>query len=128
MKTIWVYILPRPTEFVDYGSTFIVSSSMDPGYRPSSSLYSDEPFFLESLVFPSPSSISEAGIPIKMEAVNEIELVRSEVATLKAGWTHIYEALQLSAALTCHMEVLFQSAKERIAVERNKWLANCTAI
>lgn len=103
-------------------------SSMDPGHRPSSSLYSDEPFFLESLVFPSPPPISEADLPTKMETVNGIELLQSEVMALKASWTQLYEALQFSSALTFHMEVVFQSIKERIAVERNKWLTSCTAI
>lgn len=72
--------------------------------------------------------MSEADTPITVETVNRIEHLQSEVATLKASWVRMYEALQLSTALACHMDILFQSTKERIALQRNKWLANCTAI
>jgi hypothetical protein len=62
-----------------------------------------------------------------MELVNKIELLQSEVDSLRADWTPTYKFFELSAGLACHMELIFEDAKERITLERNKWLANCTA-
>ncbi|KAI8411465.1 hypothetical protein FOFC_08059 [Fusarium oxysporum] len=100
---------------------------MDPGYRPSSSLYSDEPFFLENLVFSPPLILLGTDAHTDMELVNKIELLQSEVDSLRADWTPTYKFFELSAGLACHMELIFEDAKERITLERNKWLANCTA-
>jgi hypothetical protein len=122
-----LYILPRLIDVMNYTGAFVISSSMDPGYRPSSSLYSDEPFFLESLVFSPPPILSGTDLHSDMELVNKIELLQSEVDSLKADWIPIHKDFELSAALACHMKSIFEDAKERITLERNKWLANCTA-
>lgn len=100
---------------------------MDPGYRPSSSLYSDEPFFLESLVFPPQSTLPGADVHSDVELTNKIELLQAEVDSLKADWTPIYKNFELCAELACHIKFILEDTKDRIIFERYKWLSNCTA-
>lgn len=100
---------------------------MNPEYRPTSSLYSDEPFELEGLLpsLPKPSSLhEEPNIQTLQEDVKNLE---AELDTLQHNWLMIYQTLEKSKEVAIQIEFIYENAKVRIAMERNKWLANCTA-
>lgn len=115
--------LPSDTQFL-VTSIFV---GMDPEFRPPSSLYSDEPFELEELLpsLPIPDSLDEE---LSIRALCEdIKGLEANLDSLQRNWLLIYQTLEKSEEVANQIEFICNKANEAMTMERNKWLANCTA-
>lgn len=100
---------------------------MDPEFRPPSSLYSDEPFELEELLpsLPMPTTLDEElSVRTLCEDIKNLE---AELDRLQRNWLLTYQTLEISEEVANQIEFICKNAKDRMTMERNKWLANCTA-
>lgn len=100
---------------------------MDPEFRPPSSLYSDEPFELEELLpsLPMPTPLDEE---LSVQALCEdIKGLEANLDSLQRNWLLIYQTLEKSEGVANEIEFICNKANDAMTMERNKWLANCTA-
>lgn len=94
--------------------------------RLASSVYSDS-FEYEGLTDELANAEDrEIGTIRQLEA--ERDALRGEVATVRAAWAVLHQTMADTASAVDALSHIHETAQRRIVVERNKWLANCTAI
>lgn len=91
--------------------------------RPASSVYSN-PFELERLLS---SDLGCDEQTVQMLTIKRDKLLE-EVRVARSEWEAIYRVVQTAAEKSGRLLRICESAQRRMVLERNKWLANCTAI
>jgi hypothetical protein len=89
----------------------------------SSSLYSDEPFYLENLLTTSPSQDPEDSTETIEKLKQEAAALESQVGRMKDCWLSICHTLELSGKIGYQIELSCTRGANGILVEQNKWIA-----
>ncbi|SCO54515.1 uncharacterized protein FFNC_15549 [Fusarium fujikuroi] len=90
-----------------------------------SSQASEDPFGLEGLANSLPRYSLQTEDDNGKDFAYEINLVDRELAVLRAEWDSIFETLKQSAKTAQQLEDICTDADRSIAIEKQKWLANC---
>ena len=102
---------------------------MNTAPRKTSSVYSDtDVFHLEDVLHRLSKRDSAQGAVAMQDLIEENKALKQEVARVRRLWTYVYKIMTEVNDAYFYFSRILQEGDWRMEKERQKWLANCTAI